>query len=161
MKAKKIERVLIALDYDPSANKVAEAGFSMAKAMDAEVVLLHIIADPVFYSSADFSPITGFGDYMGLVPMQFDNIDEVKDAANQFLEKIRKHLGDESITTRIEDGEMASTIINTAKSVHADVIVMGSHSRKWLENIVMGSVAREVLQHSTLPVFIIPVRKPA
>lgn len=62
MKAKKIERVLIALDYDPSANKVAEAGFSMAKAMDAEVVLLHIIADPVFYSSADFSPITGFGD---------------------------------------------------------------------------------------------------
>jgi nucleotide-binding universal stress UspA family protein len=161
MKAKKIERVLIALDYDPSANKVAEAGFSMAKAMDAEVVLLHIIADPVFYSSADFSPITGFGDYMGLVPMQFDNIDEVKDAANQFLEKVKKHLGDESITTRIEDGEMALTIINTAKSVHADVIVMGSHSRKWLENIVMGSVAREVLQHSTLPVFVIPVRKPA
>ncbi|MBK6966386.1 MAG: hypothetical protein IPH20_21380 [Bacteroidales bacterium] len=35
---------------------------------------------------AEFSPITGFGDYMGLVP-QFDNIDEVKNAANQFLEK--------------------------------------------------------------------------
>ncbi|MBK6967225.1 MAG: universal stress protein [Bacteroidales bacterium] len=160
MKTKKIEKVLIALDYDPSANKVAESGFSMAKAMNAEVVLLHIIADPVFYSSAEFSPITGFGDYMGLVPMQFDNIDEVKNAANQFLEKIRKHLGDESITTRIEDGEMAVTIVNTAKSLHADVIVMGSHSRKWLENIVMGSVTSEVLQHTTLPVFIIPVRKP-
>ncbi|MBK6966385.1 MAG: universal stress protein [Bacteroidales bacterium] len=74
---------------------------------------------------------------------------------------MRKHLGDESITTRIEDGEMAVTIVNTAKSLHADVIVMGSHSRKWLENIVMGSVAMEVLQHSTLPVFVIPVRKPA
>lgn len=159
MKTKKIEKVLIALDYDPSANKVAESGFSMAKAMNAEVVLLHVIVDPVFYSSADFSPITGFGDYMGLVPMQFDNIDGVKDAAQQFLEKIKKHLGDEAITTRIGDGDMAVTIVDTAKSLHADVIVMGSHSRKWLENIVMGSVAQEVLRHSTLPVFIIPVRK--
>ncbi|NTW23967.1 MAG: universal stress protein [Lentimicrobium sp.] len=159
MKTKEVKKVLIALDYDPSANKVAEAGFSMAKAMNAEVVLLHIIADPVFYSSADFSPITGFGDYLGLVPMQFDNLDEVKDAATQFLDKVRKHLGDETITTRIEDGDMASTIVNTAKSLHADIIVMGSHSRKWLENIVMGSVTQEVLRHSTLPVFIIPVRK--
>jgi len=161
MKTKKIEKVLIALDYDPSAHKVAEIGFSMAKAMNAEIVLLHIIADPVFYSSADFSPITGYGDYLGLVPMQFENIDGLKDAAHQFLEKIKKHLGDESITIRVEDGDMALTIVNTAKSIHADIIVMGSHSRKWLENIVMGSVTQEVLRHSTLPVFIIPVRKSA
>lgn len=161
MKTKKIEKVLIALDYDPSAHKVAEIGFSMAKAMNAEVVLLHIITDPVFYSSADFSPITGYGDYMGLVPMQFDNIEGLKDAARQFLEKIKKHLGDEAITTLIEDGDMALTIVNTGKSIHADIIVMGSHSRKWLENIVIGSVTSQVLQHSTLPLFIIPIRKTA
>jgi nucleotide-binding universal stress UspA family protein len=140
MKTKKIEKVLIALDYDPSANKVAESGYAMAKAMNAEVVLLHIVVDPVFYSSADFSPITGFGDYMGMVPVQFENTDGIKDAAQQFLGKIKKHLGDETITTRIEEGDIAETIANTAKSLHADVIVIGSHSRKWLEDIVMGSV---------------------
>lgn len=159
MKTKKIEKVLIALDYNPSAQKVADSGYLLAKAMDAEVVLLHVISDPMFYSSADFSPITGFGDYMGLVPMQFDNLDAVKNAAQQFLDKIKKHLDDETITTRIEDGDMAASIVNSAKTLHADVIVMGSHSRKWLEDIVMGSVTREVLRHTMQPVFIIPTKK--
>jgi nucleotide-binding universal stress UspA family protein len=36
---------------------------------------------------------------------------------------------------------------------------MGTHSRKWLENIVMGSVAEDVLNHSQIPLFIIPTKK--
>ncbi|MCX6286689.1 MAG: universal stress protein [Bacteroidetes bacterium] len=70
-----IKKVLIALDYDPTAQKVAEIGFSMAKAM------------------------------------------------------------------------------------HADIIVMGSHSRKWLEKILMGSVTEKVFSNTTLPIFIIPTKK--
>jgi len=43
--------------------------------------------------------------------------------------------------------------------LHADIIVMGSHSRRWLENIVMGSVTEEVLHHTSIPLFIIPTKK--
>jgi nucleotide-binding universal stress UspA family protein len=35
---------------------------------------------------------------------------------------------------------------------------MGSHSRKWLENIVMGSVTEKVLHHTSIPLFIIPTK---
>jgi phosphomannomutase len=59
-----MKKVLIALDYNPTAQKVAEAGFSMAKAMGAEVVLLHVVTDPVYYSSAEYSPIMGFSGYL-------------------------------------------------------------------------------------------------
>jgi nucleotide-binding universal stress UspA family protein len=45
MKTIKMKKVLIALDYNPTAQKVAEVGFSMAKSMNAEVSLLHVIAD--------------------------------------------------------------------------------------------------------------------
>jgi nucleotide-binding universal stress UspA family protein len=41
----------------------------------------------------------------------------------------------------------------------ADVIVIGSHSRKWLENIVMGSVTEKVLHHTSIPLLIVPTRK--
>lgn len=34
----KMKKVLIALDYDPTAQKVAEIGFSIAKAMKAEII---------------------------------------------------------------------------------------------------------------------------
>ena len=50
MKATKIQKVLIAMDYDETSQKVAEVGFSMAKAMNAETVLLHVISEqPVYY----------------------------------------------------------------------------------------------------------------
>ena len=45
MKTFKMKKVLIALDYDPTAQKVAETGFSLAKTMGAEVILLHVISD--------------------------------------------------------------------------------------------------------------------
>jgi nucleotide-binding universal stress UspA family protein len=36
---------------------------------------------------------------------------------------------------------------------------MGSHSQKWLENIIMGSVTQEVLRKTNIPLFIIPTKK--
>ena len=62
MKTNELKKVLIALDYDKSAQKVAAAGYEMAKAMNAEVVLLHVISDPVYYASVEYSPIMGLTD---------------------------------------------------------------------------------------------------
>ena len=152
-------KALIALDYDPTAQKVAEAGFSMAKSMGAEVVLLHVISDPVYYSSAEYSPIMGFSGYMELDPIQLESIDGLIKASQVFLDKSKEHLGDETIKTLVKEGDFADTILKTAKSEHADVIVMGSHSRKWLENMVMGSVTEKVLHHTSIPLLIIPTKK--
>ena len=45
----KLNRVLIALDYNPSAQKVAEVGYSIAKTLGAECMLLHILSTPIIY----------------------------------------------------------------------------------------------------------------
>jgi hypothetical protein len=45
---------------------VAEVGFSMAKSMNAEVILLHVISDPIYYSSTEYSPIMGLTGYNGI-----------------------------------------------------------------------------------------------
>jgi nucleotide-binding universal stress UspA family protein len=50
MKASKINRVLIALDEDPSSKKVAKVGYQMAESMGAEVILVHVVEDLVAYS---------------------------------------------------------------------------------------------------------------
>ena len=159
MKTIKMKKVLIALDYDPTAQKVAEVGFSMAKSMNAEVALLHVIADPVTYSVEGYSPIMGFNGYMDMGPVLLDSIDSLKDASLQYLNKSRQHLGDNSIQTIIKEGDFADTILETAKELSADIIVVGSHSRKWLENIVMGSVTEKVLHHTSIPLFIVPTKK--
>ena len=52
-----MKKILIALDYNPSAEKIAEAGYALAKATNAAVILMHVVADPVYYSNLDYSPI--------------------------------------------------------------------------------------------------------
>jgi nucleotide-binding universal stress UspA family protein len=159
LKTKKMKKVLIALDYNPTAQKVAEVGFSMAQAMNAEVTLLHVISNLMYYSSTEYSPIMGFGGYMNMDSLQLDSIDGLKKATQHFLDKSKRHLGDKTIQTLIKEGDFAESILNAAKELHADIIVMGSHSRKWLENIVMGSVTEKVLHHTSIPLFIIPTKK--
>jgi len=154
-----MKKVLIALDYHPTAQKVAELGFTFAKDLGAEVTLLHVISDPVYYSSAEYSPIMGFTGYLDASPFPTDTVEALKQASLEFLHKSRLHLKDENIKLRVEEGDLAKVILSTAKDIHADIIVMGSHGRRWLEEVLIGSATEEVLHHTTIPLFIIPTRK--
>ncbi|NTW31223.1 MAG: universal stress protein [Bacteroidetes bacterium] len=159
MKTNKMKMVLIALDYDPTAQKVAEEGYALAKAMNAEVILLHVISDPINYSAPGHVTIMGFAGYLETSTLQIDSVDALKKASINFLDKSKQHLDDKTIQTIVGEGDLSESILKTAKSKHADVIVIGSHSRKWLENIVMGSVTEKVLRNTTIPLFIIPTKK--
>lgn len=154
-----MKKVLIALDYNPTAQKVAESGFEMAKAIDAEVILVHVITDPVFYSSAGYSPIMGFNGYMEMNPVQLESVGALKNASLKYLDKSRDHLGDSTIQIVVKEGEFAESILEAANEMNASLIVLGSHSRKWLENVIMGSVTSKVIQHSSIPVLVIPTKK--
>jgi nucleotide-binding universal stress UspA family protein len=155
MKTNKIKKVLIALDYDPTAQKVAEKGYEMAEAMGAEVTLLHVVVNSAMYASAY--------DTMGIWQIDAVNTMEtikiLDTASRNFLEKAKRHLGSNSIQTIQKEGDFAQMILQTADEIKADCIVMGSHSQKWLENILLGSVTEEVLRKTKLPMFIIPTRK--
>jgi nucleotide-binding universal stress UspA family protein len=154
-----MKKVLIALDYGPTAEKVAEAGYSLARAMVAEVVLLHVISDRVYYSSTSYSPVMGFGGYLDIDFMQPDIADVLNKASGEFLESTKKQLADTTIATIIKEGDAAECILAAAKEGKADLIVMGSHSRRWLDAIIMGSVTEKVLHHTSIPLFIIPTKE--
>jgi nucleotide-binding universal stress UspA family protein len=118
--------------------------------MRTHVILLHVISNPVYYSSVEYSPIMGFNGFMDTSPLQMDNIDSLKNASKQFLEKSVQHLGEKSIQTIVKEGDIADSILKAAKELKADFIVMGSHSRRWLDEIIMGSITEKVLHHRTL-----------
>ena len=154
-----MKKVLIALDYNPTAQKIAETGYKLAKAMNAEIILLHVIGNSNYYSSLEYSPIMGFSGFTNAGLLQaYDNAG-LKEASQEFLEKTKQHLGDAAIQTIITEGDCAESILDAAKDLKVDIIVMGSHSRRWLEKILMGSVAENVLIHTTIPLFIVPTKE--
>ena len=153
-----MKKILIALDYNPSAQKIAETGHNLAKAMKARSILLHVLSDATYYSSLNYSPIMGFGGFSSVDTVQTDTAEELKKVAQDYLDKSKQHLGDEKIQTVVKNGAIGETILKTATDLKVDIIVMGTHSRRGLEKILVGSVAENVLHHSSIPLLIIPTK---
>ena len=158
MKAIKMNKVLIALDYNPTAQKVAEVGYSISKAMGADCMLLHILSTPIIYTSVNYDPIMGFSGFEALENYQL-NADLLSKSANKYLDKVKKHLGDSNVETIVKEGEFDDQIMETAKSYNADLIVMGTHSQQWLEKILVGSTTESIIQISKIPIVIVPTKK--
>lgn len=149
MKTNKIKKVLVALDYDVTSKKVAEEGYSLAQSMNGETILLHVISElPVYYSESNYTH-----------EFKDDLLGDLNKTTQRFLDKAKKHLGDDAVQTVLKEGEIADTILKTAKEMDVDIIVMGSHSRKWLENIILGSQSEDILTNSPIPVLIVPIKK--
>lgn len=152
-----MKKILIALDYNPTAQHILEAGYELARSMGAEVILMHVVADYTYYSSLDYSPILGFDQFSNLGAMQLDSVAQLENAANEYLEHLKSQVGDPSTKTLIKDGDAGEAIVEASDNLGVDVVVLGSHSRRGLDKILMGSVAEKVLRKSKIPLYIIPV----
>ena len=94
-----MKKILIALDYGPTAPKIAETGYAMAKAMNAAATLLHVTTDAIYYASRSYSPVLGFDTFSDLDILETTPVEEIKKAAQDYLDQIKQHLGDETIQT--------------------------------------------------------------
>ena len=149
-----MKKILIAVDYNPSAEKVAETGYAMAKSLGAEVTIVHVITDAAYYA-IDYSPIMGYQG--GYTAGTMELIEDIKKEAELYLAASVKHLGDSQIKTVVLEGDTIDSIITYSQEWPADLIVMGSHSHRGLERIFVSDVATHVLKQSKIPLLIIPV----
>jgi len=140
---------LIALDFDSSSQKVAEVGFKMAKTMGAKVVLFHVKNNLVNFSLT----------YKKMKSLRLNSVEDTNLAVQNFLKILKHQPGDNLIQTIVKEGDFAVSILDAAKEMAVDIIVMGSDNTKWVEEIVMGRVTNKVLQQSKIPLLIIPIGK--
>lgn len=153
-----MKKVLIALDYNPTAQKIAEEGYALSKSINAQTTLLHIISDAAYYSSDIYSPLMGYDSFTDIKFIETASAEDLRKAALDYLDKTKQHLNDSTIQSVVKEGDFGEQILQTATEINADIIVMGTHSRRGLEKILVGSVAEKVLRHSTIPLFIIPTK---
>lgn len=151
-----MKKILIALDYSPSAEMVAETGNRLATALQAQVLLIHVVADINYYSSMAYSPIMGFSGFT-YPDIALNVVNDLEAESLRFLNESKKHLGGQNIEVKVVDGETANAILTAAQDYDADIIVMGSHGRSGLGKLIMGSVAETVLHNSKIPLLVVPI----
>ncbi len=152
-----MKTILVALDYESFAEKIAGMGLTFARTMNAEMILLHVVPESSYYSSLKYSPILGFETLSAVNVVETENELELTKMAENFLGTIRHNLGDDSITILVKTGDLGENILKVAEKSKADMIVIGTHHKKGIDKILSGSVVEKVFHHSPVPLLIIPV----
>lgn len=140
-----IKKILIAIDNGPTSEKVALQAFQLGQQLNAEIAIISVI---------DTAELMTEGN---VTPNELENISKNDIKKNQEM-LIDKVFNNYKIWTFIEHGKPFEEILKVAEEWEADLIVLGSHGRKGLSHLLMGSVAEKVIRQSTKPTFIIPTK---
>ncbi|MEO5947037.1 MAG: universal stress protein [Chitinophagaceae bacterium] len=148
-----MKKVLIAIDYTPAAEKVVATGYAIAKAMNSEIAIVHVITEAAFYA-IDYSPIMGYkGAYTDGAK---EVVSDIKKEADNFLAAVVQHLGDTNISTMVLEGHTTEALLKCCEDWNADLIVMGTHSHHGLDRIFGTDSAQYILKHSSIPLLAVP-----
>lgn len=151
-----MKKICIALDTSPSSEKIATLGFEYAKALKAQVVLVHVVSDAALYAR-DYDPIMGYSGF--LIQKNLEFIENLEAEAAKFLEATAKFLGKPDLQTKVLDGETDYEILEFIETWQADLLVIGTHSHSILENMLMGNTAVKIVKHSKIPLLVVPVKE--
>ncbi|HEX2449970.1 MAG TPA: universal stress protein [Gemmatimonadales bacterium] len=84
--------------------------------------------------------------------------------ARHYLGPLAERLSQHGVVTEAQvtvGGPVAAELLGLARTAGADLIAIGTHRRRGLERVVLGSVARELVRRSDVPVLITPLLTPA
>ena len=140
-----IKKIVCAIDLSPHSTTVAEYAISMVKAFDAEVTVIFV--------APRFEPYMSFA-------LKGETIEEltadVRATSNTELQKfVAANFVGVNATMKLLEGHPAEKIVDYAKEISADLIVMGTHGHRWVNRILFGSIAEGVIKNSRIPVLTI------
>ncbi|MBA3865784.1 MAG: universal stress protein [Solirubrobacterales bacterium] len=131
-------RILVALDGSPDADAALEHAVELARDQHALITQL-TVAPPV---------PTPVGAAASAPP---DAIDAHTALMREATNSIPADIG---VTTRLERGNPAETILRLTREEDHDLVVMGSHGHSRVHRALLGSVSERVLQASRVPVLL-------
>jgi nucleotide-binding universal stress UspA family protein len=145
-----IHLILHPHDFTPCSQHALRLACSLARDENAKLVVLHVLEQSsVTYSGVAMAPPA---------PIQTPVVD--REAAQAQLDRIESPIPGVTIERRLELGDPATAIVQVAKEINADLIVMGTHGRTALARLLMGSVAEKIVRKAHCPVLTVKLPMP-
>ncbi|GIW80870.1 MAG: universal stress protein [Gemmatales bacterium] len=133
----KLKAIVHATDFSEHSKYAFELACALARDHEAKLYIIHVkIPEPMIYGE-------------GMINLPEEGFDE---SLKRRLEEIVPAHGSIEVERALLAGNPVTEIVNFAKKVDADLIVMGTHGWTGLSRIIMGSVAENVVRKAHCPV---------
>lgn len=141
-----LKHILVPTDFEAASTAALEMAISLAQAFDAKLILLHVWEIPIY-------PYMEFMLNSELIAgVEAGALRRLTDAATG----VRPTLP--AVTSKLKTGQPWSSILEAVDETQADLVVMGTHGRRGLSHVLLGSVAEKVVRLAPVPV--LTVRPP-
>ena len=138
--------ILIATDLSDTSEYALNVAAQVAREHGSRLHLAHVIRDPATEPWA----LEAFGADFGAL------LEETRARAKQALVARADRLSlPDGVRSEILVGAPAEEIVRYANEIAADLIVVGSHGRTFMQRVFLGSVADRVLRHAACPVLVV------
>ncbi|MDR3452735.1 MAG: universal stress protein [Rhodoferax sp.] len=141
------KHILVPVDGSPTSELAIDKAASLAKAFGSAVTAIYVI-DPYPFTGVGTDYAYGQAQYLSAATAEAN--EAIKGAKQAF-----EAAGIAVKTALVEGHTVYKGILQTAESSGVDLIVLGSHGRRGIEKLVLGSVAQRVLSHAHVPVLVV------
>jgi nucleotide-binding universal stress UspA family protein len=139
--------ILVPLDFEEASKKALDTALELASSLNADIVALHITRPPVARP--------------GELPASFLErlTDETHTAAERELNELVNRIS--NLKTILRTGDPEDVILSAIDDLKPSLVIMGTHGRRGLRRLLLGSVAEHVLVRSPVPVMTVRADPPA
>ena len=141
------KHILVPVDGSATALQAVDTAIGLAKAHGSRVTAIFVV-DPYPFTGVGTDFAYGQADYLSAATAEANTA--IKAAKARF-----EAAGIAVESSVIESHSAWRGVVEAAESAGADLIVMGSHGRKGLEKLVLGSVTQAVLSHTKRSVLVV------
>jgi nucleotide-binding universal stress UspA family protein len=138
-------RVLVPTDFSDDADLALAWARRLVEKTGGKLILVH---------SYDIPAITSSGAALAIATIE----QSLEKTSRERIEALRQSLTGLDVETVVSHGRPDASILETAESAKADLIVMGTRGRTGLAHVVLGSTAERVLRRAHAPVVTVKVR---
>ena len=140
-------KILVAVDLSESTEKIVQEAEKIAQALSAKLYLLHVAEPEPDFVGFDVDPQTDRD-------LRAESFHDEHRQIQAIADRLR-NAGLDAIALLVQ-GATAETILNQASKLDADMIVVGSHGRGAMYQLLVGSVSEAVLHRSECPIHVVP-----
>jgi nucleotide-binding universal stress UspA family protein len=139
-------KILVPIDYSTHAEEAVRTAVELAKRYSASITLVNV-----------YEPIDRLVPeaYWVITPEQERRVLAAFEERLGKSEKQVRDLGVSSVSTQLLEGEPALRIVDYARDNAFDLIVMGTHGRRGVKHLLLGSVAERVLRTASCAVLVV------
>lgn len=150
----RIQKILYATDLSENSAYVFRYALNSAEMHNAKIHVLYVLKPRFIGTYPDVMVEVG--------PSADEAMTIIKKRINDLLQEVAKEKPERlNLVSNIEvvEGDPAVRILEKADQMKPDVIIMGTHSKGFIAQTFLGSVAQNVLQRTRVPIYVIPLPK--